>query len=455
MKYIGPFLRINTLKTDNIYSQLNFLAKESLNHIVLNSNCGICTPVKSLSNSNINAFKTYSPLLCVYKKASPKLTSFNDRLIWNEDKFKKEIDVLGNSLMTLSLLQLIEYYNNFKDTNKKLYSYSELYSNLCKKQLEFYALNLRNEEGIFVDKLDVSDSSLNDLKFKQKNKKFNFSNQALLMAAYYGCSKLGTDDYCSNYEKFSLDILNMLIEFKDEIYSLSLNELSKICLGLNLFYGYSKNPDSKILLLDLSELLLEKYSEKYASNTNFDIDESCLTYFDFISLYKNTGISKFKLEANNLFDSLHSLYDDNLSMFIKQADKKEITYSSTEIMSYFLTMLSYSNNNENSVGKSELTDFFKTQVLSSGIILSWPDAPSLNSVERYRNHSLKSDDLIDEQYFRSSSIDTPENTELAPVFAKYVLYNNKKQEFTKTRLSFDSNKNLLILFLILYTLKPI
>lgn len=48
LKYIGPFLRMNTLNPSNIHSQMNFLAKESLQNIILHSNCGICMPFSEL-----------------------------------------------------------------------------------------------------------------------------------------------------------------------------------------------------------------------------------------------------------------------------------------------------------------------------------------------------------------------------------------------------------------------
>ncbi|MCC5418226.1 hypothetical protein LMP40_11370, partial [Clostridium botulinum] len=254
MKYIGPFLRMNTLDPSNIYSQMNFLAKESLQNIILHSNCGICMPFSELKLKHDFAdpknFSSCTPLLCVYKKANPKLINSNKKLTWNDGKFKKEVNILGNSFMVLSLLQLIEYYEQFKDKDKNLYSYTKLYNKLCKKQLEFFATYLRNEEGVFVNKLDASDNILSDINFKEKNKKFNFSNQCFLMCAYYGTSLLDKDDYCSNYKDFSLDILNMFLEYKDELYTLSTDEISKLCLGMNIFYKYSKNDDSKVLLLD-------------------------------------------------------------------------------------------------------------------------------------------------------------------------------------------------------------
>ncbi|EPY2272727.1 hypothetical protein ACXAUS_001571 [Clostridium sporogenes] len=456
MKYIGPFLRMNTLDPSNIYSQMNFLAKESLQNIILHSNCGICIPFSELKLKNDFAdsknFSSCTPLLCVYKKANPKLINSNKKLTWNDSKFKKEVNILGNSFMVLSLLQLIEYYEQFKDKNKNLYSYTKLYNKLCKKQLEFFATYFRNEEGVFVDKLDVSDSILSKIDFKEKNKKFNFSNQCFLMCAYYGTSLLDKDDYCSNYNDFSLDILNMFLDYKDELYTLSTDEISKLCLGMNIFYKYSKNDDSKVLLLDLSELLQEKLKEKDL-NTEKKVDTYCLAYIDFMLTFNNLGILKFKNLSKKIYKSLIKLYNDNLSMFIKNTDKKEIKYSCDELILYLLVLLNeYKNDKENS-DKNLLLKFYRNQIINSGIILSWPEEPALNSIERYKNFSLKSEDLLDEQCFRMGSIPSPEAIEIAPVLAKYVEYNTKKQEFTNCRNSFDSNKNFFLWFLILYTLK--
>lgn len=455
MKYIGPFLRINTLKVEDIYSQINFLAKESLNHIILRSKCGICIPFKELKlknkdQLNFDQFQSKFPLLCIYKKANPKLITSNDKLMWNEDKFKKEVNILGNSLMTLSLLELIEYYKQFKDKNKNLYSYSKLYSKLCKKQLEFFATYLRNEEGIFVDKTDTSDSIIGKINFKEKNKKFNYGNQALLMAAYYGTSLLDDDEYSSNYKTFSLDILNMFLEFKNELYTLSLDEISRTCLGLNIFYKYSKNEESKMLLLDLSEFLLEKYKELNNLYKDDNIEISCLTYLNFMFLYKNIGILKFKQQANYIYENLLNLYSDDLNMFLKESDNKEVKFTCAELMLYLLILLiNYKNTDEKN--KNTLIEFYKNQLIDSGIILSWPEAPTLSSPERYKNYSLKSEDLLEEQCFRVASVPSPDSIEIAPVFGKYVTFNKKKQKYTKCRVSFDSDKNMLILFLILYS----
>lgn len=463
MKYIGPFLRINKIKPANVRYQLFYLAKESLNQIVLYSKCGVPTSVKELkikniSNSDINTFKNLSPLLCVYRKANPNLINLDDKLCWNEDKFKKEINIDSNALMTLCLLELCDYYNSFKNIDTNKYNLSKLYASLCKKQLEFYALYFRNEEGVFIDKKQESSSYSEEVKFVDKNKKFKFSTQALLMAAYYKCSLLMEGDEKDNFKNFSFDILNMFLEFKEDLYQLSLEELTKLCFSLNIFYNYSKDEQCQSLIIDLSELLFSKFYNKQSmldTGKAMDVENECLNYINYMLIYKYTGIVKSKENAESIHEKIMSLYNSEKGMFMKVLDEKNVDFSSLEIMLYLIVCLVDADTHEDKDNRNLIAlDVFKRQVIDSGIILSWPEAPALNSVERYRSFSLKSEDLIEEQDFRMSSVPTPESSEMAPVFAKYVTYNRKKESFKPPKTSFDSYRNMLIFFITIHLLSP-
>ena len=52
--------------------------------------------------------------------------------------------------------------------------------------------------------------------------------------------------------------------------------------------------------------------------------------------------------------------------------------------------------------------------------------PTLDDFERYRSFSLNSKDMVDESYFRMPDLPTPDSNGSAPIFAKYVTYNNEK-----------------------------
>lgn len=462
LKYIGPFLRINTLNKKNIENQLFYLSKEDVKNLVLNSKCGItCNfqdlKIKNLSNKDINTLKNFSPLLCIYRKASCKLihlSEYDECLNWNEEKFKKEISVCGNALMTLCLLELVDYYEKFKDIDPKKHIFKQLYINLCKKQLEFAASYFRNQDGVFVDKKDSSDPLIGEIEFTEKNNRFNFSDQALYMAAFYKCSTYDGKE-SNSYNNFSMDIFNMFTQCTEELYNLSIKNLTNVCLGLNLFYKYSNLDEAKLLLIDLSELLIDNYSNNIHIFEDDDkIITPCLIFINSYILYNNTNILKFKDICENIYENLLKLYIPELGIFIKSTDKKKVKISCDEVFLYLLTMILYSNiDKSNKNIDNIIIDIYKNQIINSGLILSWPETPNLDNVERYNNFSLKPDDLIDEQNFKMSSLPTPKDSEIAPVFIKHIVYNRKKETFSRSRTTFNSTKNLLIFFMILQFFK--
>lgn len=456
LKYIGPFLRINTLSKDNIEKQLLFFSRESFKHIVLNSRCGITTSIhqmkfKNISNFDINIFKKNSPLLCIYKKANPKLSIDKDYCSWDSETFKKEVPVNANAYMSLALMEACNYYNRFKDVNNNLFALGKLYSQLAVKQLDFFSSNLRNAEGVFVDKKDVSEDVSHEIQFEDKAKKFKFSDQALLMASYYGASLLPDNNDAEAYKSFSLDILKMFVEYKEELYDLSLEEINKLCFAVNIFYDFSKNEDSRFLLMDLCDLLIDKYNEQDMDDS-MKLDNMCMLYINMNCAYNNLSLLKFKEESDKVFDRLDSLYDSENGVFIPDKDKKEVEYSSDEIVLYILSQLVNSRLYPDSP-RAALTDVYKRQFINSGIILSWPETPNLDSPERYRNFSMKAEDLLEDQFFRLPTLPTPEQSELAPILIKSVTYNNKKDSFDPGKKTFDSTKNMALLFTVQYLLR--
>lgn len=454
MKYIGPFLRISSINKDSIINELFHLSKESLKHIVLNSKCGIVIPLEDLkdnsfSNNDINIVKEFSPLLCIYKKADSKFIDEYGKLVWNEEKFKKEVTPSSNAFMTLCLLELLDYYKNFENICGDKYLYYKLYMSICRNQLLFYASYLRNPEGVFVNKIDSTETFSENIVFEDKNKKFKFSDQALFMAAYYKYSCYG-DKYSEDFKKFSLDILRMFLEFKDDLYTLSLEELNKICFSLNIFYHYSKDENAKLLLLDVCDLLLNKYENTALDELKKPVEEKSLLFINLICINKFMPVIKFQELSQKIFHDLIKLYDENLGIFYYSTEDKKNTFSSLEIMLYLNCLLIQATIKDFKEYNSILHNIFKYQLVNSGVVLSWPEAPNLDDVERYKDFSLKSDDLLEEQYFIMPNISTPENTQYAPIFVKNIEFNKKKECFKQKKLSFYSEPNMCIFFIILY-----
>ena len=152
LRYIGPFFRMNSLSEKEINGQLFYLSKEAVKTIVLQSKCGLVSKIrknKSSSSIDISTNSNFSPLLCVYRKSSSNFIHSKNSNGFDEDTFKKEINPSTNALMTLCLLELLDYYRSFENIDSNNYDLYTVYNTLAKEQLKFYSSNLRNGEGVF------------------------------------------------------------------------------------------------------------------------------------------------------------------------------------------------------------------------------------------------------------------------------------------------------------------
>ena len=188
LRYIGPFFRMNSLSEKEINGQLFYLSKEAVKTIVLQSKCGLVSKIKknkSSSSIDITTNSNFSPLLCVYRKSSANFIHSKNSNGFDEDSFKKEINPSTNALMTLCLLELLDYYRSFENIDSSNYALYDLYNSISKDQLEFYSSNLRNGEGVFVDKKNLLENNARNFNLVDKDNKFKFSDQAFMMLAYY------------------------------------------------------------------------------------------------------------------------------------------------------------------------------------------------------------------------------------------------------------------------------
>ncbi|SHJ99174.1 hypothetical protein SAMN02745248_01491 [Hathewaya proteolytica DSM 3090] len=476
MKFIGPFLKINTLSKESILHQLFYLSKESVHNLVFESKCGISIPPhelgKSIDKNDFNFIRSSSPLICMYRKCSAKLSFENDKLMWNSEKAKKDILISSNGFMTLALMELCDYYKLMSTADKDKGVFRNIYHQLSKLQLDFYAMHLRNTQGFFTDKKHISDMFVSKADFEEKKSPYKLSEQALMMCAYY---KLGSmesylnsrskkesknddntqDDNLNNgnkitknqYVDFALDILNMLVDYRESIYNLTYGEKIKICFYLCIFYQYSNNEDCKSLIFDLYDLICEEYSNiSIITKYEYILNKSLLSIVSlFMVHYFN--FEKAKKFSNSLINELVSLYDDKMCIFNKTSSGKTIEYASDEIMTYIYALYLHSYINGDDDVEQIIENIFKKSIVNSGLIPSWPQVPNLNSPERYKNFSKKSEDLLDDEHFRLSTIPTPEEREVAPVFLKHLYINTKKFEFKVSKCNFDSSRNMYIFFL--------
>jgi hypothetical protein len=449
---------MNSLSQKEISGQLFHLAKESVKTLVLNSKCGLLAQVrvsKKASINDISILNNFSPLLCLYRKASPMFVHNKTSHGFDESSFKKEITPSTNALMTMCLLELSEYYSHYEEGNRNVLSLEKPFIYLAKEQLQFYSESLRNNEGLFVDKKNTSDGNSKGFSLIDKDTNFKFSDQAFMMTAYLLYSHYNeADEISDDYIKFSHEILDMLKDYKSALYDLSFGEITQIFLALNIFYKYSDNDDAKNLILDLGDFLTNKFQEKdYYIDS---IDDCCLFYICLMESYKHTEIISFKETAKEIIEKLISLYDSDKNIFIKLNDKKECKYSCLEINLYLLALIISSLEEDNTTElRSIISGLYRKFFVNGGLLTSWPEAPTLDEVERYKKLSLRSDDMLDETYFRMPVCPTPKGTGLAPIFVRNLNYSKRKDTLSIGRSSFDSNKNMLNFFLIIYLLKDI
>ena len=457
LRYIGPYFRMNKLSYKEINGQLFHLSKEAIRTLVLESKCGLVDSVKNykkLSSSiDITTSTNFSPLLCIYRKSSPNYIHSKNYNGFDEESFKKDISPTTNALLTTSILNLSTYYSRFKDVDEKLYSYSKVYKKLAKRQLEFYSVNLRNNEGVFTEKKNLSDNNYKSFNLVEKDNKFKFSDQAYMMLAYNLYSILYPEDkLSSDYNSFSLEILSTLIDFKEKIYESSFEEICKILTALNIFYSKTKNEEAKILIIDLTDFSINKFDEKdyYVDSLDF----TALFAINLMLSFKHTQMITFNEKHKDILNKLMSLYDDEKDVFLKLSSKKEMKYSCFDIAFYFLALFMYAKEDNKDIEyKNMISSLYRKLFINSGIITSWPEAPTLDDAERYRGLTFNSSDMLDEGFFKMATTQSPSNLGVAPVFKKNVTYSKKKDSFSSSNSSFDSYKNLYIYNLIIFLFK--
>ncbi|MGL5069068.1 MAG: hypothetical protein ACRC6T_14855 [Sarcina sp.] len=452
MKYIGSFFRMNSISPKEIESQLLFFTRESIKHLVFESKCGVPisqkTLKKTLSDSEYNKIKELNPVLAIYKKAKPNIYYSKHSKLWDETSFKRELLVSSNALMTLSLLKLAQYYKAFKGIDDKLYELSKTYVKIAKVQLDFYYENLRNSEGFFVDKKNISNSNTSFPDLVESSSNFSFADQAYMMAAYYSYSKV-SDDLKENetFKNFALEILDMFDNRKEFLYDESLEECSNICYAFNIMHSVSKNPKCKSLLLDMSDFILSQYLD-YGIDEK-DMSLATITSLNLFLTYNNTGLLTFKESFCDICKLFKSLFNEEIGSFIKPGEKKDVKYYNIETILYLINLMLYSKNKDDKETDALICNFFKQSVVHSSLMTSFPASPNLDSPERYKHFSSKSSDLLDDLMFCLPDITTPESNCLAPIYLKSTSYSKKKGDFTSSKTNFESFNNLFLDYIIL------
>lgn len=447
LKYIGPFLRMNSLNQSKVNNQLFYFAKESLKQVVLYSKCGITLKgssiEKTLPNNDINIVKNISPLLCIYKKADSKISLKNKNFTFSSHSLKKEVEIRSNGYMILSILNLYKYYKNFTTNYSK--EYCSLFKGIVKSQLDFCVSHLRNTQGFFVDKKDLSDNILSEVKFLDKSQKISFCDQALMMNCFYLYSLIDDTESSDAYKTFSLDILNAFILNRDNLYSMNNDEYVEFLFQLCIFYESSKNVEAMSLILDLEDYYTENTCGSHKTSFTTELLMSLCNKL----MYDLFNIDKFREKEEIIKETLIRYFDDETYLIFRD-DSEDKVYSE-DIILYIINLLERDIEDSSDI----ISKVYKTALCDNGLILSFIDAPEMDNEERYRNQTLKSEDLLEENNFSPSHDSSYITKGYAPIFLKRLELNRKKNKIKLSKNNFYSSRNMFIFYLILRYMTPI
>lgn len=453
--HLGKFLKLSSLESPTIEYQLFNFGKESLKQIFLNSKCGEIINGKEFkdkpSNSNLVGTKHIYPLSCLYKKAKPKINPSNNIYHWKEDKIKKEVNILSNAYMSLSLLTLADYYNEIIKDEKTRKEIVKFYVSSVKCQLNFYVNNFRNELGLFVDKSLKDDDS--DKKHKKENSSvqfesfddsFDFPAQAYLMISFLKCSNMlkDTSPYKIPFLNFSEEIEKMFLDFKDNILKSKTNTLIELLQAFQIYISLKQ--DLNINLLNLTLDILEILSSKNVLSYMWTYDKIIL-YKTLLSL--KSQLNHFNEYTKDIYNSIcEYLWEIEEFFSLKNINKNEII-NAYDLISYQIYTLN--------VNKEEAHDFYNNVLLPSKIFSCFPNIPKKYEGEKYFKFDHNEKYLIPDKFFKPHSYKTMDEISLTPIICKDVYYSSDKHKFSKPKIKFNSLLNMRLIFFILHNLKDI
>lgn len=448
--HLGKFLKMNSLEYPVIEYQLFNFAKESLKQIFLNSKCGELINGKEFKDkppsTDLLGNKNIYPLACLYKKGKPKIKSDKQLYSWNPEKTKKKVDMLSNSYMTLSILELACYYDEIIYNDKKRQDVVKFYVSSAKCQLNYYLDNFRNELGLFVNKFVVENNEGKKDKeviFENTGTSFDFSCQSYLMSSFYKCSHLlkETSPYKVPFLNFSREMENMFVDFKDKIFKLTPRKIVELLHSFSLYINLNQCINNQILHLSLN--IIEDFFSKHSL--------SSLSTYDKILLY-NT-LSKLKSLLNkSTFEQLDEsrkliseyIWDLDDIFSSKGFYKNEIT-DAYDLISYQLYLLNFN--------KELSHEFYNDVLIPSKIFSSFPNIPKRYESEKYFKFNHKDDFIIPDKYFKPSSYKTMDEANVTPIICKELYFSQEKNKFSKPKAKFDSSLNMRLIHLMILMLK--
>lgn len=444
-------MSMNTIKWGYLYSGagiVHTLPEKELKKLLINID---------VDNISWDIYKDLTLLKCIYKKAKPETPNISpeasDSLnyTWIPKSFNKIISPAAQSCSILALCSLA----------KLLYSEDPIMGNVLVKSAEilydFLSTYLRNGDGLFISVEDKTKSISDDIKIKPCQKDSRLMDQLCvfeaLLCLYSTTSNNEFKEYTNpqntKYLNEARSIFNYIYENYHDFLELTSKQISLAISALTRCCKYESATEQLVnynqLIAFFCAELESRINVKGELERSFNDSavSSFVTHFRGASALLEgsveTGIKKFELLAERIFDYLADFFDYSMGLFVT-GDTNELNYSIRDIAEIIKGLyLYYSINKKEKLAKIVM-DFYTSSMERSGIVPSTADR---------------------EFKFKGKSVSIPEampllsESNIIPVFLKSFRYMFGKSQSFVTSKYFHSNYAFYSSYLFLYYLPPI
>lgn len=250
--------------------------------------------------------------------------------------------------------------------------------------------NLRNSEGFFIEKENLSQDS-NEFDLKEKNNKIDWEDQVYMLWAYAKLYETLMDNTFKRYtslsnasifKDYAFDIINILKNNEQEIINLNTASFSaltsSIIEALNIL---DKEKEHLGFVLSLCDELYTREKKKgfMLSNRYLNRAASLASHFKSIEALTNgfeyTNLDLFLNTSEKIYNNLNAIWDDSIGLF--KLDKNHTIKYSSKSISYVLKSLNKLSRVTNSLQVKEsinnqLTSFFDSSINETGLQASPP-----------------------------------------------------------------------------------
>lgn len=431
------------------------------------------TDVASDMNIRCKMPQNMMVLRAVYKKGKPEYcNTYNGderdyrNFMWDSSTFKKTVTPSGQSYLILDEIMLAKYFhkcmdesfNKSNDCDENMATALMLVKSAA-IQSRFMSDNLRNYDGLFIPKNDISQNPFGDAELEEDDNIPDVSDQALSMKAFSMTSRILSDERyplfydeheASDNKKWASELYYVFQDSPDDVFEGKTRDLCNIISACIEYYKISPESDvlnyiTKLSLelesrIDMSGNLLRlPYEGKLTSNA------SCFGAIKtLIEAYRLTGIEKFMSSAVSLYKRLDVLWNPVDCLYALDEDDK-YKYTSRDVGSVIAGLNSLRLFETGETGKDaekKLVGFFNSAVNASKLVQSTMPLPDADGFEgRYYSSRYGSGSMVRGNICHP---DIPQSLEIssAPVFAKKFTFKSKKHTYDINSSSFYSEYSL-------------